>query len=95
MVDVVYRLEFYAVTIEKRVQFPPFTQGENMKIQIIVSNICMCKKCGDIIESFFRHDFKRCGCGAIFVDGGKEYFRRGATNPDLILDLSQYYEEDC
>lgn len=36
--------------------------------------------CGDIIESTFRHDFVTCSCGAVSVDGGKDYLRRGFTN---------------
>ena len=40
-------------------------------------NKAKCKKCGDIIESVHRHDFKRCKCGNIFVDGGHDYQRIG------------------
>jgi hypothetical protein len=29
-----------------------------------------CKKCGDTIESKSRHDYVRCSCGAIALDGG-------------------------
>ena len=43
--------------------------------KIIVNKIC-CKKCGDIIESTHRYDFKFCKCGAVAVDGGKDYLRR-------------------
>lgn len=32
-----------------------------------------CKKCGDVIESTHRHDFKFCKCGAVAADGGKDY----------------------
>ena len=42
----------------------------------IIVNKIKCKKCGDIIESIYRHDFKYCKCGAVAVDGGKEYLRR-------------------
>ena len=35
-----------------------------------------CKKCGDVIESKSRHDFKSCSCGAVSVDGGLDYIRR-------------------
>lgn len=40
-------------------------------------NRAKCKKCGDIVESKHRHDFKWCKCGAFFLDGGKSYFRYG------------------
>ena len=41
-----------------------------------IRNRARCKKCGDIIESKYRHDFVTCTCGAVSVDGGKDYFRR-------------------
>jgi hypothetical protein len=37
-----------------------------------------CMKCYDIIESHHRHDFVRCRCGKIFLDGGMDYVRYGA-----------------
>ena len=39
-------------------------------------NRIQCLKCKDIIESTFRHDFKWCKCGAVAVDGGKDYLKR-------------------
>ena len=42
----------------------------------IITNKIRCKKCGDIIESTHRHDFKFCKCGAVAVNGGKDYLRR-------------------
>ena len=44
-------------------------------MKVIVNKI-RCKKCGDIIESTHRHDFKICKCGAVAVDGGHDYLRR-------------------
>jgi len=43
----------------------------------ITRNRARCRKCDTIIESFSVHDFKYCKCRAIFVDGGREYARRG------------------
>lgn len=34
-----------------------------------------CLKCKDRVFSFYRHDFKSCKCGSVFVDGGFNYFR--------------------
>ena len=48
----------------------------------IVTNKIECKRCGDIIESTYRHDFKDCKCGAVAVDGGKDYLRRGGNRED-------------
>lgn len=47
-------------------------------------NIAKCRKCGDIIESKSRHDFVRCKCGAIFLDGGFDYVRRGGDPLDFV-----------
>ena len=55
---------------------------------IILQNKAKCKICGDIIESKHRHDFVSCSCGNIFVDGGKDYLRRGATHPESFEELS-------
>jgi ribosomal protein L37AE/L43A len=57
----------------------------------IIRNSARCKKCGDEIESRHRHDWVQCKCGAIFVDGGKEYLRRGGTFTDL--EETSIYEE--
>ena len=42
----------------------------------IIRNRAKCKKCKQIIESKFTHDFVTCKCGAISLDGGQEYCRR-------------------
>jgi hypothetical protein len=44
-----------------------------------------CLKCNDIIESKHRHDFVRCSCKEIFLDGGDEYLRAGANDLSNIL----------
>ena len=50
----------------------------------IIQNEAQCMKCGDIIVSKHVHDFVQCRCGAIFVDGGMEYLRRGGEDEDFI-----------
>jgi tRNA(Ile2) C34 agmatinyltransferase TiaS len=42
----------------------------------ITRNAVRCLKCNDVIESKHRHDFVRCECGAIAVDGGQAYLKR-------------------
>ena len=44
---------------------------------IIIQNEAKCTKCGDIIWSGHTHDYKTCKCGAISVDGGMSYIKRG------------------
>lgn len=62
-----------------------------MKVKKITANKAKCLKCQTVIESVHRHDFVRCKCGAVFVDGGKDYLRRGGTT-NLIEELSEYEE---
>ncbi len=54
----------------------------------IIRNAAQCRRCLDEIESKYRHDWVSCKCGAIFVDGGKDYCRRGG-NPEDFLDLTE------
>ena len=54
----------------------------------ILHNKIRCRKCGEVIESKSVHDFKYCKCGAVFVDGGREYLRRGGALGD-IEELSE------
>ena len=42
-----------------------------------MGNKIKCLNCNDIIESNYRHDFKWCKCGSIFIDGGQDYLRYG------------------
>ena len=53
----------------------------------IVRNMARCKLCNTTVESKTVHDFRKCKCGELFVDGGKEYFRRGG-DINNIEDLS-------
>jgi tRNA(Ile2) C34 agmatinyltransferase TiaS len=61
--------------------------------EVVVVNKAQCRLCGDIVESKHRHGFVRCMCGEIFVDGGKSYIRRGASDLNNIIELSETYEE--
>lgn len=58
----------------------------------IIVNKIKCKKCGDVIESTYRHDFKFCKCGAVAVDGGKDYLRRLGYEEDYE-ELSEVEKE--
>lgn len=65
-----------------------------MKKNKIKKNRAKCKACGEEIESTYRHDFVTCKCfkdgeRGIFVDGGKDYLRRGG-NMDNFIDLCEY-----
>ena len=55
---------------------------EEKREKRLIHNRIKCLKCGDIIESTYRHDFVRCSCGACFVDGGHDYMRVGGDIND-------------
>ncbi len=48
----------------------------------IISNKIKCKKCGNNIELKSTNDYKRCSCGAIAVDDGKDYLKRIGNEED-------------
>lgn len=61
----------------------------------IITNKVKCLVCSDIIESTHRHDFKYCKCGAIAVDGGKDYLKRLGEYSSWE-DLSEFEKcKDC
>lgn len=62
------------------------------KRTIIIKNMARCKKCGDVIESKYRHDFVTCSCGEVSVDGGRDYLRRCFKEDDSYEDLSEQKE---
>ncbi len=49
----------------------------------------MCAKCCDVIQSEHRHDFKKCNCGAIAIDGGSDYTRCIGNPEDFIWDFEE------
>jgi len=55
---------------------------------VIIKNQIQCNRCGDIIESTHRHDFKWCSCGTVAVDGGKDYMKRCYQKPGDYTELS-------
>lgn len=58
----------------------------------ILRNAVKCNYCGDIIESQHRHDFVRCSCGRVAVDGGKDYLRRVYHEDADFTELSEEEE---
>lgn len=51
--------------------------------QRIIRNRARCRRCGTTIASATRHDFVMCKCGAVGVDGGRDYLRRVGQMEDL------------
>lgn len=48
-------------------------------------NRAKCGLCGDIIVSRSVHDYKTCKCGNISIDGGDDYSRASAKEPQRFL----------
>ena len=58
-------------------------------------NRIKCLKCGDIIISYNRHDFKWCKCHSCAVDGGNDYLKRcGDINAIEDLSICEGVEDD-
>lgn len=66
-------------------------------MQKIIRNRIKCLKCGNIIESKYRHNFIWCPCGSCAVDGGTSYLKR-AWRPDTKgfeeMSVVEIIEED-
>ncbi len=59
----------------------------------IKSNKAKCRQCRDIIESKSRTKVVKCSCGAIFIEGGKYYLKRGfRDNADDVIEMAEYEE---
>lgn len=59
----------------------------------IIVNKIQCLHCGDIIESKTVHDYKRCRCGKVAVDGGKYYCKRAFPSfpaEEHYIELSEF-----
>ena len=62
------------------------------KTRKIKRNAIRCKICGDEIESVNRHDFVWCSCGAVYVDGGRDYLIRGYRDSSGDFEELTEYE---
>ena len=63
----------------------------------ILSNKIQCKYCNDIIESKHVHEYKKCSCGKVGVDGGLGYLKREFPKfppEDHYIELSSYIDSD-
>lgn len=45
-------------------------------------------------KSTYQHDFKFCKCGAVVVDGGKEYLRHGGNREDWEESVKRKNEKN-
>ena len=61
--------------------------------QTIIRNMICCNFCGEEIESKTAHDYRRCRCGRVAVDGGHEYLRRCYHEKSDYTELSEIKQE--
>lgn len=58
----------------------PDDYAYNHQERVILRNSAQCTACGDHVISERVHDFQRCSCKSIAVDGGLSYLRRVIGN---------------
>jgi len=64
-------------------------------LEQIVYSTATCKKCGDVLVSLNRHDYKTCGCdNKTMLDGGTDYQRYGGVDLDLVDRSGTVYLTD-
>ena len=54
-----------------------------------------CPNCGEVVISLYRHDFRQCGCGETFIDGGFDYMRCGVKDIKNIKNVTVRISRDC
>jgi hypothetical protein len=84
----------HAVTDYQDFTVPSTKEVDRRKLDIgdIWSNKIQCKKCKWFIRSKNRHNFVRCKCGAMFIDGGSWYSRIGGDQ-DGYINYIEYYDD--
>lgn len=79
-----------------RVLFSTVNEGYLWDIRPVghmVLNRVQCIRCGDILTSYYNHDFKTCSCGTVSVDGGLDGARTLFNKPTDYADLRVYSNE--
>lgn len=61
---------------------------------MILRNQAECPRCGELVASIHRHDYRSCSCGGIAVDGGISYLRRTFEDGIRPIDRSIHIEDD-
>lgn len=70
----------------------PEEERRRLNIGDVWNNCIKCKKCGDVIRSKNRHDFRYCSCKSVAVDGGSWYCKRVGELGDWE-ELSEPYND--
>lgn len=64
-------------------------------VQQLVYNSVTCTECKTTLVSYYRHDFKVCGCpNNTYVDGGVSYVRNGGKDLSKVIPLLVFTDDD-
>jgi hypothetical protein len=76
---------------------PTWTAEEEAEFRrpVVLRNRARCRLCGVTLESTHPHDYKKCRCGNLSVDGGLDYVRRlRKKGPHTVEELSDFEPSD-
>ena len=71
----------------------PKEDREKFNLGPIYINGAKCLKCGWFIRSHNRHDYRKCKCKAIAVDGGSWYAKRSGKPEDMQNIIVEFEDE--
>jgi len=74
--------------IEEEVE--PVMEFDREEDKLVVKAV-ECNKCGDVVYSRARHDFRSCSCGHVSVDGGFDYFKVVGNEHDFNIITVELY----
>lgn len=80
--------------IEMLISTAKAIQGESAEPLLLNCVFAWC--CGQFLNSAHRHDFRRCECGNVAVDGGQAYKRRlggGFYEIETTRDLIEFAQK--
>lgn len=71
----------------------PKEERRKLNVGDIWVNAAQCLKCGEIVRSRNRHDFRYCKCGNVAVDGGSWYAKRAYKEDNSFKDFIQPFND--
>jgi len=68
----------------------PKAERQKLNVGDIWNNAAICHECDNYVRSCNRHDFRRCSCGNLAVDGGSMYAKRMGKPGSYTNDIIPY-----
>lgn len=69
-------------------------QRDQFYIGDVFINGVVCIHCREFLRSKNKHDFKKCSCGLVGVDGGSHYQRLLGDPEDYIQVYEKFYDKE-